>query len=114
MLGADASTKFSPWLAQGSLSIKAVYDAVVNYKVQNQSTDHLISELFWRDFFIYFAKDKKSSLFYEYGASGKGVHEWLVDQDVITRWREGKTGIPLIDACMRELSYSGWLSNRGR
>lgn len=31
--GANSSTKFSPWLSQGSLSVKAVYDAVISYKV---------------------------------------------------------------------------------
>ena len=79
LLGADASSKLSPWLSQGSLSVKKVYDAVTAYKIQNASTDHFISELFWRDFFIFYARDKKSSLFYEYGANNGGVHDWRIN-----------------------------------
>jgi deoxyribodipyrimidine photo-lyase len=39
---------------------------------------------------------------------------WKVDMKTITRWKEGKTGFPLIDALMRELKYTGFMSNRGR
>ena len=56
-----------------------------------------------RDFYIFNAKYKSSSLFYEYGAAGVGVHKWKTDSDTIDAWRAGMTGIPLIDACMREL-----------
>lgn len=37
-----------------------------------------------------------------------------MDIETIKRWKEGKTGMPLIDACMRELNQTGWMSNRGR
>ena len=29
-------------------------------------------------------------------------------------WAEGRTGVPFVDANMRELRHSGWMSNRGR
>jgi deoxyribodipyrimidine photo-lyase len=39
---------------------------------------------------------------------------WSLDADLIRRWRDGRTGVPLIDANMRELAATGWMSNRGR
>lgn len=76
LLGQDNSSKFSPWLAQGSLSIRTIFHQVLAQKTQNASTKHMIDELFWRDFFIFYANYHGSSLFHEYGASGKGVHQW--------------------------------------
>jgi len=46
--------------------------------------------------------------------AGKGVHQWRCDLDLIDRWRRGMTGMPLVDANMRELALTGWMSNRGR
>ena len=114
MLHENASSKFSPWLAQGSISVRQIYQAIVNYPVQNTSTQHFIDELFWRDFFCFYARHHGTSLFFEYGVHGKGVHQWRQDFELIERWRQGTTGMPLIDACMRELNLTGWMSNRGR
>lgn len=39
---------------------------------------------------------------------------WQKDEESLRRWREGRTGMPLIDALMREMNESGFMSNRGR
>lgn len=36
------------------------------------------------------------------------------DPDGVTAWREGRTGIPTVDAAMRQLTATGWMSNRAR
>ena len=112
-MGKDASSKFSPWFAQGSLSVVTVMNTVLK-QAQNASTAHFVEELFWRDFFIFYAYHHQGALFHEYGVTGKGPHKWEVDPQVIQRWKDGMTGMPLIDACMRELKQTGWMSNRGR
>ena len=56
MLGADYSSKFSPWLALGCLSPRFIYEQVKLYeaqRVKNDSTYWLIFELLWRDFFYF-------------------------------------------------------------
>jgi deoxyribodipyrimidine photo-lyase len=40
--------------------------------------------------------------------------QWREDEEALTRWKQGTTGMPLIDANMRELAATGWMSNRGR
>merc|ERR1719321_1982206 len=39
---------------------------------------------------------------------------WKSDSEAALRWKAGRTGIPYIDACMRELNETGWLAYKGR
>jgi len=116
IMGADYSSKLSPWLACGALSPRFVYHETKRFEnkhLENESTKHFISELFWRDFCHWYCYKHGSKVFYEYGALNKG-NQWKVNIDIINRWKNGTTGIPIIDAFMRELNFSGFMSNRGR
>jgi deoxyribodipyrimidine photo-lyase len=50
-----------------------------------------------------------SRIFHKHGTAGKRV-EWVRDEALFERWRDGKTGMPLVDANMRELKLTGGLS----
>jgi deoxyribodipyrimidine photo-lyase len=116
MLGADYSSKFSPWLAQGCLSPRYVHEEVRRYesgRVKNDSTYWLVFELLWRDFFRFIAAKHGDRLFRKSGLQGIAI-PWREDREAFEAWRQGKTGYPLIDAGMRELAATGFLSNRGR
>ena len=39
---------------------------------------------------------------------------WLYDEELLTKWQEGKTGYPIVDAGMRELNETGFMHNRVR
>ncbi|RZV06324.1 deoxyribodipyrimidine photo-lyase (single-stranded DNA-specific) [Natrinema hispanicum] len=116
MLGADYSSKFSPWLAAGCLSPRWIYDEVRRYeaeRVSNEDTYWLVFELLWRDFFQF--------QFCKYGAQffhPNGIRDiekaWEHDRETFERWANGETGIPFVDANMRELNRTGYMSNRGR
>ena len=116
MLGADYSSKFSPWLAHGCISPRYIYQEVTKYetqRVKNDSTYWLIFELLWRDFFRFTAVKYGDRLFYRSGL--KNVHlAWQEDWSLFEVWCEGQTGYPLVDANMRELKTTGFMSNRGR
>ena len=47
------------------------------------------------------------------GIMGKD-HDWSQDMKKFRLWAEGRTGVPFVDANMRELKHTGWMSNRGR
>ena len=47
-----------------------------------------------------------STLFHEYGISG-GKRDWNESEEDFQSWKDGKTGMPLIDANMRELKETG-------
>ncbi len=116
LLGADYSSKFSPWLATGALSSREVYHAVKRYEADhgaNESTYWLLYELLWRDFFQFIAGKHGVDLFKRSGIAHR-PHRGNRDAQRFAAWCEGRTGQPFIDANMRELAATGWMSNRGR
>ncbi|XP_042488219.1 cryptochrome DASH, chloroplastic/mitochondrial-like isoform X2 [Macadamia integrifolia] len=116
MLGPDYSTKFSPWLAFGNLSPRFIYDEVKRYeklRQANDSTYWVLFELIWRDYFIFLSIKYGNSIFH-LGGPRNVISKWSQDQILFNSWREGRTGYPLIDANMKELSTTGFMSNRGR
>ena len=66
-----------------------------------------------RDFFILTALKAGDDLLRPEGIVGKPV-EWRHDEGALRRWARGATGLPFVDACMRELCATGYMSNRGR
>ncbi|GHB30822.1 DASH family cryptochrome [Mongoliitalea lutea] len=116
LLGADYSSKFSPWLALGCISPKYIYWEVLRYEKErkkNQSTYWLIFELIWRDYFRFICKKHGNKVFQLKGI--RNVEEqWSRNESMFWRWAEGQTGIPFVDANMRELNHTGFMSNRGR
>ena len=116
LLGVDFSSKFSPWLASGALSAREIYHAVKRYEAEhgaNESTYWLIFELLWRDFFQFTAAKHGKHLFTRGGSAHKPPRG-NSDTRRFAAWCEGRTGEPFIDANMRELAATGWMSNRGR
>ncbi|NET43829.1 DASH family cryptochrome [Okeania sp. SIO2B3] len=116
MLGANYSSKFSPWLALGCLSPRYIYEQVQEYeerRVKNNSTYWLIFELLWRDYFRFICQKHGNKIFYKSGLQGVDI-PWQEDWEKFRKWQEGKTGFPLVDANMRELLMTGFMSNRGR
>lgn len=118
MLGGDYSSKLAPWLALGCVSPRFVEHEVRRFetsRVENKSTYWLIFELIWRDFYKFFAMKHGDRLFKSGGtaAGGKFV-KWRADDAALSAWKNGTTGFPMVDANMRELKATGFMSNRGR
>ncbi|MDX2127771.1 MAG: DASH family cryptochrome [Chloroherpetonaceae bacterium] len=120
LLGESYSSKFSPWLANGSLSARKVYREIKRFeeqRISNQSTYWLIFELIWRDYFRFYAAKHGNQIFYR-----SGIKQELrtvqknptTTPSLFEAWRDGNTGFPFIDANMRELKQTGFMSNRGR
>ena len=116
LLGGDYSSKFSPWLALGCISPRMVYEEVKTYeqeRVKNDSTYWLIFELLWRDYFHFIAHKHGKNLF-----TKGGIQQQVLDTQPDTlrweAWKTGNTGVPFVDANMRELNQTGFMSNRGR
>jgi len=116
LLGAEYSSKLSAWLAHGCLSPRYVHDEVKRYeaeRVANESTYWLIFELLWRDFMT-FQFEKYGSEFFVPGGIREDTPNWRRDREAFETWASGETGIPFIDANIRELNATGYMSNRGR
>jgi len=116
LIGEDYSSKFSPWLANGSVSVKYIFKSLKEYEKEvekNDSTYWLYFELIWRDFFKYVSMQHKDKFFNKDGIYGENK-EWSDDKDVLLNWINGKTNEPFVNANMIELSQTGFMSNRGR
>lgn len=115
MLNKDDSTKFSPYLAWGNLSPRCIYHQLKIFEkkhYKNISTYWVYFELLWRDYF-YFVHHAYGDVVFS--ACGLTSHCNVNHQPhLIKRWMDGNTGFPLVDANMKELVQTGYMSNRGR
>jgi deoxyribodipyrimidine photo-lyase len=117
LLGADYSSKFSAWIAFGCLSPREVYWEIKKYEQERGSSDStyaLFLQLLWRDYFRFMFKKYGNKFFQKIGFKGIAPEEAENQQDLFELWKDGKTGIPFIDANIRELNATGFMSNRGR
>jgi deoxyribodipyrimidine photo-lyase len=116
LVGVDYSTKFSPWLANGSISAKTIYNKIKEYEKKygsNQSTYWVVFELIWRDYFKYISLKYDSKIF-KIGGILDRYYDWNTDQELINQWINGETADDFVNANMIELKETGWMSNRGR
>ena len=116
LIGLDYSSKFSPWLANGSISPREIYWEIKEYEkdiLKNQSTYRLVFELIWRDYFKYISLKYGSKIF-KIGGILEKDYEWINDFRIFKDWTEGRTVEPFVNANMIELNSTGWMSNRGR
>jgi deoxyribodipyrimidine photo-lyase len=116
LIGADYSTKFSPWLANGSMSPRTIYHELERYEqevTKNKSTYWVKFELLWRDYFKYVTMKYGRKIFFPGGIQDKLV-SWRDNDTLFQKWQNGETGDDFVDANMRELKETGFMSNRGR
>jgi len=116
MLGWDFSSKLSAWLANGHLSPRTVASEIKRFEqtvVANDSTYWLFFELLWREFFHWQLMKHKNAFFCFSGIQGHSPGTQF-DADRFNRWCQGNTGYDIVDACMKELNATGFMSNRGR
>ena len=115
--GTHDSTKFSPWLAVGALSAAQIWHALKTHEARfgaNDSTYWIGFELLWRDHFRLIMQRYGAQLFRTHGIAVSHARKHQTSAQGFERWRLGQTGHRLIDAGMRELAGTGYLSNRMR
>jgi len=113
--GAEASSRLSPHLRFGEISpfqVRAAVLASRNGAAENRSK--FVAELGWREF-------NYSLLFFNPNLDSENMRRnfdgfpWnRADSAILEKWQHGQTGIPLVDAGMRQLWHSGWMHNRVR
>lgn len=111
------TSKLSPHLHFGEISPHQIWRQVEGLKVseaEREDVKHYHSELGWREFSYHlihhFPQSSDHSLNPRFADFG-----WAkTDSAVLRRWQQGQTGIPIIDAGMRELWQTGWMHNRVR
>jgi len=119
-LGTHASSRWSPWLATGALSARTAMAAIRQFETDHPAsrdgTYWLWFELLWRDHFRWLHRKHGLALYRNRGLSAAplSLPPATVQARHLAQWQTGRTGQPLVDAGMRELAATGWLSNRLR
>lgn len=116
LVGTEYSSKFSAWLANGSLSARSIYWEVKKFEKEikkNQDTYWMIFELIWRDYFKYISQ-KHGGLIFKIGGILQKEYDWGTSDKKRQQWIAGNTPYPFVNANMKELAATGWMSNRGR
>ncbi len=115
---ADPKTsKLSPFLAFGQISPRQIWHAVhtaqISGTIPDAPAEHYLREIGWREFswhLLYhfpFLTDKPLNPKFE-------QFPWRENEKELRLWQRGQTGVPLVDAGMRELWRTGWMHNRVR
>jgi deoxyribodipyrimidine photo-lyase len=106
-LGADSTSRLSPYLHFGCVS-----PVEIAARTRDQpGGDAFVRQLCWRDFFLQLLAANPSLPREDLRPRGD---DWSADDEAFARWREGRTGYPIVDAGMRQLAREGWLPNRAR
>ncbi|WP_018462056.1 deoxyribodipyrimidine photo-lyase [Thermus oshimai] len=110
-LDGRGGSRLSPYFALGVLSPRlAAWEAL---RRGGEGARKWVSELLWRDFsyhlLYHFPEMAQRALDPRFEAL-----PWREDEGLFQAWLEGRTGVPLVDAAMRELQATGFLSNRAR
>ncbi|WNS45573.1 deoxyribodipyrimidine photo-lyase [Paenibacillus sp. MMS20-IR301] len=102
----DGTSRISRHLNTGAISVRTVYSRLTDHKNMGEEW---VRQLAWRDFYQYQARLDPDFFNYEniFDLSALGTHNFGA-------WSSGTTGIPVIDAAMRQLNETGWMPNRLR
>ena len=119
-LDLEGTSQLSPYLRFGMLSVRQAIAAVYWAMQAAGSSEDLrggaeswLNELIWREFYISIMYHHPQVLKRSFKVSYDNIL-WQNDESDFDAWRKGKTGYPIVDAAMRQLTASGWMHNRGR
>jgi len=107
----NGTSRISPYLAVGALSVRSVYHYAL--KMKPVVSEAFIRQLIWREFayqmIVHYPQAVSKPLNEKFD-----TFPWLNNEDHYKKWCHGQTGIPLIDAGLRELWSTGYMHNRVR
>lgn len=101
------TTLMGAYLKFGCVSIREAYHAA-------SDNEPLIRELYWREFYAYVTYHYPRIIETSSNFDVKVRIRWRGSEDDFSAWCEGKTGVPIVDAGMRQLLATGWMHNRSR
>jgi len=109
-LGADRTSRLSPYLHFGCVSARDVESRLP----RGEGPAAFRRQLCWRDFHHQVLLHAPANARSEFQARYRGTIRWSRAKRDFEAWCEGRTGYPLVDAGMRQLRREGWMHNRAR
>ena len=113
--GTDGTSRLSAALANGALSVRQCLHAGLTHpQAGSDGVRTWIAELIWREFYQYLLYWRPELAKHQPFYPRWDAFPWSRDRNALTLWQQGRTGVPIVDAGMRQLSESGWMHNRVR
>lgn len=112
----DVTSRLSPHLGWGEISPRTVWHQVQAFAERGGSfkdAEKFLAELGWRDF-AYYLGHHFDDLRHTNFNRDFDHFPWRDSAQGLKAWKAGRTGVPMVDAAMRELWGSGWMHNRTR
>ncbi|MEV4640695.1 deoxyribodipyrimidine photo-lyase [Actinoplanes sp. NPDC049548] len=109
-MAADGTSRLSAYLRFGCLSPLSVANAA--QAMDGEGPAAFVRQLGWRDFYYQVTQGFPKISTEAYRPAGDGG--WRPDQDALQHWQDGLTGVPVVDAGMRQLRAEGYMHNRAR
>lgn len=115
----DSTSKLSAYLNIGILSIRQCLAILFRdqhgyFKVEQKAQQIWLDELLWREFYQHVMADfPRVSKHLPFKMQTQAI-TWQTNASALEAWKYGKTGIPIVDAGMRQLLQTGWMHNRVR
>jgi deoxyribodipyrimidine photo-lyase len=101
--------RISCYMAIGCISAREIFHRAKETK----NFAMVAHRLLWRDFHRLYAIKYHRQIAWRQGPA-RVKRTWKDDPEIADAWKKGKTGVPYIDACQRELQQTGWLAYKGR
>ena len=116
--GIDGTSRLSSYLSIGSLGIRTVLQSVLEALRESDGRcpfrhDFFVRELLWREFFGHVLAHYPEVVDRPFREKFANL-DWSENRKHWSRWCEGRTGYPIVDAGMRQLRQEGWIHNRVR
>ena len=114
----NSCSRLSPHITFGTITIKSILRNISKYEdrniLENSSINSFKKRLAWHCHFIQKLYDEPRIEYENLHPLYNGLRENSFNYDYYTRWKNGTTGFPFLDACMRFLNTKGWLNFRMR
>ncbi len=115
----DGTSSLSPYIRFGIIGLRQAINNArqairqASRDEDKQGAEVWLNELIWREFYIQILYHFPHVIKAPFNPSLANI-QWNNDLRLFERWRDGRTGYPVVDAAMRQLKQTGWMHNRAR
>jgi deoxyribodipyrimidine photo-lyase len=115
-LDLEGTSALSPYIRFGMISLRQAAETALNVQrltFNEKGPQTWLNELIWREFYISILYHFPHVATHAFNPALANI-PWRDDEADFAAWKEGRTGIPVVDAAMRQLRQTGWMHNRAR
>ncbi|MBO9368179.1 MAG: deoxyribodipyrimidine photo-lyase [Chloroflexi bacterium] len=116
-LDLDGTSRLSPYIRFGMIGLRQAVHAAKQtsevLKTEVLGAETWLNELIWREFYIQILYHFPHVAHTAFNPALANI-PWRNEASEFEAWKRGETGVPVVDAAMRQLKETGWMHNRAR